>query len=715
MMKKILLEIGTEEIPAKFLPDTLVQLKDLTEQELKTSLIDFSKVSVYATPRRLAVIIEGVASLQAKNLVEAKGPATKIAYNENGTFSKAVMGFLRGQGLDAESLKQLESQPFKEFISQNGLTKSAVKEIKEQDNYIYAIKEIGGQEVAGLLPELFLKIINLLHFPKSMHWGDLDFRFVRPIHWLVALFGNEVIDIEVAGVKSGKHTLGHRFLSEGKIEINSPDDYITKLEEQFVLVEQDKRREIIRKQIIELAKNAGGKTEIDEDLLEEVVYLVEYPTALIGNFDKEFLSLPKEAIITPMREHQRYFPVFDENNTLLPLFITVRNGGDKNIQGVANGNERVLRARLSDAVFFFNEDKKVLLDSYVEKLKTVVFQEGLGSIYDKTQRLRKLAAFFVQNLIKPVAVDMSKLDRTAELSKADLVTGMVNEFTELQGVMGREYAKLSGEDIEVCTAIFEHNLPRFAEDDLPQGSLGRVISIVDKVDNIVATFSRGLIPTGSQDPYFLRRQAIGIINILAESGYRINLSALFKQSMSLFNIEADKQTELLEQLNEFFQLRIKNILIDREIRYDLVDAVLASGIDDIAEVFKKAQALKEFAQTSGQMKQAVEAFTRVANITKKAPKTGEVTVELLTEQAEKNLFTAYSKLKEQADKALINADYVQVLNYVADLAEPVNTFFDNVMVMVEDEKVKNNRLLLLQKIKELATVVADLSCIVLQD
>lgn len=712
MSKQILLEIGTEEIPAKFLPDTLLQLRELTEQKLQASLIDFSQVKVFATPRRLAVIVDNVSEVQAKKLVEAKGPSVKIAYNENGTFSKAVLGFLRGQGLDSDVLKKLESQSLEELIDSNGLTNSLVKEIKEVDNYLYAVKEVGGQEVATLLPNVLFEIITSLHFPKSMHWGELDFRFVRPIHWLVALFGDEVINIELAGIKSDRFTLGHRFLSSGKIEITSPDEYIEKLRSHFVLVDQDVRREVIRRQVMQLAEQASGKTDIDEDLLEEVVYLVEYPTALVGSFDKEFLSLPKEAIITPMREHQRYFPVLDENGDLLPLFITVRNGGDKNLQGIANGNERVLRARLSDAVFFFEEDRKVSFDKYVDKLKTIVFQEGLGSIYEKVQRLRKLALFLAQNFN---GVDVKQLDRAVELSKADLVTGMVNEFTELQGVMGREYARLSGEDEEVCLAIFEHNLPRFAGDQLPQTNIGIIASLVDKTDNIVATFSKGLIPTGSQDPYFLRRQAIGIINVLAKFGCRVSLLNLFKESMNLLNVGIDQQKELLVQLNDFFKLRIKNILLDNGIRYDIVDAVLASGIDDVAEVFKRANDLKEFADTTGQLKQVVEAFSRVANISKKSPLTGGIDVGLLSEPAEKNLFDIYSSLCSKINVAIEKTDYLLALRNVAELTNPINDFFDSVMVMVEDEKIKNNRLILLREIALLSSSVADLSCIVLQD
>ena len=551
-MEKLLFEIGTEEIPAKFMPGILKQLQELAAGKMQELRIPFENITVYGTPRRMTFIAAGVAETQADSTIEAKGPSVKIAF-VSGAPSKAAIGFARGQGID-------------------------VKDLEVRGEYVYAVKHLAGQPVADLLPGLLLDILESLSFPKNMRWADYDFRFVRPIRWLVALFGEKVIPVEITGVKSGRYSMGHRFMQQsmkeavetkgllsaainkvgnvvhsavmgmqGAVEIPNADAYVQALADNFVMVDQDARRELIRQQVTELAAAEGGIAEIDEDLLEEVNYLVEYPTALCGKFEEKFLSLPKEAIITPMREHQRYFPVVDEEGRLLNKFITVRNGGKEFLDVVAHGNERVLRARLSDAEFFFNEDRKKPLIDRQDGLTKIVFQEGLGNLADKTERLLKLGRVFGEEcgLHEEAAV---VLERATELAKTDLTTGMVTEFTELQGVMGKEYALLDGESPEVAEAIFEQYLPRFAGDVLPQTEAGKVLSIIDKVDNIVATFSRGLIPTGSQDPYALRRQTIGILNILLGSEWNISLRPIFKASMELLNVATDKQEELLNAL-----------------------------------------------------------------------------------------------------------------------------------------------------------------------
>ena len=687
MAKDLLFEIGTEEIPAKFLPGIINELEKIASEQLATALITFKNIDVYATPRRLSLLVWEMLEVQTEKTVENKGPAIKIAYMEDGSLSKAALGFARGQGVAAQSLK-------------------------ERDGYLYAEKTMGGQAVAKFLPEILNNILNSLVFPKSMRWSDLDFRFVRPIHWFVALFGDEMIPFESARVVAGKHSYGHRFLSDGSIEIKNAAHYKQVMKDNFVIVDQDERRIEIKKQIKAVAEQLGGQIAIDEELLEEVVHLVEYPTALSGRFDEEFLQLPKEAVVTPMREHQRYFPVLSSDGRLLPYFITVRNGDSHNLSIVAQGNERVLRARLSDAAFFFNEDKKQTLESRLEKLKTVVFQEGLGSIYDKSQRLRALAAYISETTCFKDIVDMEKLDRAAQLCKADLVTGMVGEFAELQGVMGREYALLDGEDKLVAEGIFEHYLPRFAGDILPQTYTGRLVGLADKIDNITATFSRGLIPTGSQDPYALRRQAIGIINMLQESGYSLSLSAILAKSMELLNVEAGSREKITMQIMEFFLLRVKNILTNEGIRYDLVDAVLAVGIDDIAQVFARARAMAAFAQDGEKMLLATQALTRVINISKQPLTEIKVEEKLFADIAEKELYKELRDLQGKAELFFQNREYQEALDCVAQLAQPINAFFDSVMVMVEDEQVKNNRLSLLKEIAAFSLSVADLSCIV---
>ncbi|HWR43895.1 glycine--tRNA ligase subunit beta [Sporomusa sp.] len=685
MTKDLLLEIGTEEIPAKFMPGALAQLENMAKAKLSELRITHGEVRAVGTPRRMAVIVKAVAASQADKNSENKGPAVKIAFDQDGAPTKAALGFARGQGVDPSAL--------------------VVK-----DGYIYAIVQEIGRSVTELLPGLLTDIVTSLSFPKNMRWGDLEMRFVRPIRWVVALFGNEVVPFALPGVTSGKITRGHRFLGKAEVEVNSVEDYFARLSENFVMVDQDERRRIIKEQIETLAVSRGGTATIDEELLEEVVYLVEYPTALCGNFEDKYLSLPPEAIITPMREHQRYFPVTGKDGKLLPMFITVRNGGSDHIDIVRHGNERVLKARLADARFFFEEDQKVPLADRVEKLKTIVFQEGLGTLYDKVLRLERLAAGIGQMLAISQG-ELTVVNRGAYLAKADLVTGMVNEFTELQGIMGREYALLSGEPQEVAEAVFEHYLPRFAGDQLPQATAGRLISIADKVDNIVATFSRGLIPTGSQDPYALRRQALGVVNIFIDAKYHVSLAAVTEQAMDLLGItDNERRTKLLTDIQEFFRLRIKNILSDEKLRYDMIDAVLATGVDDIYDTWLRAKAMA-VAGGSIAMQKAVQALVRVGNLAKNA---GSQTVDpsLFAAPAEHDLFKAYLEAHNAIEKYETEKNYQGVLNVLSGMAAPIDGFFGAVMVMVEDEAVKNNRLALLKAISGLSAHTADITKIV---
>lgn len=686
MTKDLLLEIGTEEIPAKFMPGALAQLENTTKAKLADLRISHGEVKAVGTPRRMAIIVRAVAANQKDKHSENKGPSVKIAFADDGTPTKAALGFARGQGVDPSN-----------FVVKDG--------------YVYAIVQEVGRPVGELLPSLLTDVINHLSFPKSMHWGDLDMRFVRPIRWIVALFGSEVVPFTLPGVTSGKVTRGHRFLGEAEVEVNSVDDYFAKLGENFVMVDQDVRRRVIKEQIENLAVSRGGTATIDEELLEEVVHLVEYPTALCGSFEEKYLSLPPEAIITPMREHQRYFPVTGKDGKLLPMFITVRNGGTEHIDIVRHGNERVLRARLADARFFFEEDQKISLANRVEKLKSIVFQEGLGTLYDKVLRIERLAAA-IGHMLGINQDELTIVNRGAHLSKADLVTGMVCEFTELQGIMGREYARLSGEKPAVTQAIFEHYLPRFAGDILPQTTAGRLISIADKMDNIVATFSRGLIPTGSQDPYALRRQALGIVNILIDANYSVSLTAIAEQAMDLLGItDNERRTKLLADLQEFFRLRIKNVLTDEQLRYDMIDAVLANGGDDVYDTWLRAKAMAIEGGTIA-MQKAVQALVRVGNLAKNA---GSETIDvgLFSADAEHALYKAYLNAYTAIEKFESAKNYQGVLNVLAAMAAPIDAFFGAVMVMVEDTAIKNNRLALLKAISRLSARTADLTKIII--
>ncbi len=715
-MEKLLFEIGTEEIPAKFMPGILKQLKELAAAKMQELRIPFEDITVYGTPRRMAFIAGGVAETQADVVVEAKGPSVKIAY-VSGAPSKAAQGFARGQGVD-------------------------VKDLVVRDNYVYAVKHLAGQPVVELLPGLLMDILTSLSFPKTMRWADYEFRFVRPIRWMVALFGDQIIPVEICGVKSGKFSMGHRFMQQslkaaaesqgllsaalskvgnkvysalagvkGAVEIPSAGDYKKVMYDNFVMVDQDERRALILQQIKDLAAQNGGEAEINEDLLEEVNYLVEWPTALCGKFEEKFLSLPKECIITPMREHQRYFPVLDEDGNLLNKFITVRNGGSEHLDIVTHGNERVLRARLSDAEFFFNEDRAIKLEDRLEKLKTVSFQDGLGNMYDKSERLVKMAEMLRFAINTPV--DEEELRRCALLCKTDLVTGMVIEFTELQGVMGREYALLDGEKPEVATGIFEHYLPRFAGDALPATTIGRIVGIGDKLDNICATFSRGLAPTGSQDPYALRRQALGVINILLDANYHISLAKIIAGTLYLLDIKPEETGKLVPQIMEFFKQRLRNLLMDQGIRYDVIDAVFADKRnDDMVDLAVRCKALAAYVE-AGNAEPLVQVSVRVSNLCKKIEKEVAISGALFKDESENKLHEVVAAVSKEIIPEIVLYDYAAVLKAGEKVIEPVNAFFDNVMVMDEDENVKNNRLAMLEEVRGIVNAVGDLSLLVL--
>ncbi len=684
MAKDLLLEIGTEEVPAHFMPGILEQLKEKASAKFAQERLNYEDITTLGTPRRIALLVKNLAETQTGASSEYKGPSVKIAFDAEGNPTKAAIGFARGKKVD-------------------------VKDLVVKDGYVYAVSNEEGKSADILLPKLLKDLIEELNFPKNMRWGDLDFRFVRPLRWIVALFDKEVIDFTVATVKSGRVSRGHRFLGDETFTIEKASDYVSDCEKAFIIVDQNKRRDIIKAQIEKLAKEKGGHAEITEDLLEEVTYLVEYPTALCGTFEDKYLKLPKEAVITPMRDHQRYFPVLDSENKLLPLFITVRNGNDYCLDTVQHGNERVLRARLADAQFFFDEDRKHKLEYYVEKLKTVVFQEGLGTIYDKSNRLVELSAFIGER-INADEKDITVAKRAAKLAKADLVSAMVCEFTELQGIMGREYALLDGEGEDVATAIYEHYMPRSADDAQPATVAGRLVSLADKIDNIVATFSRGLVPTGSQDPFALRRQALGIVHTIIEAGYKISIIEIADKAMDLLNITDDnKRAEVQKNIAEFFTLRLKNVLSDNNIRYDVVDAVLNIA-DDVTTTYAKATATAKII-ASGELNDAIQAFVRVGNISKKA-ENSEINTELFALEAEKSLYNAYETAKSGIEKALSSADYQNAINEMKALTAPINTFFDNVMVMDKDEAIKNNRLALLKNIDLLVKSVADFGKIV---
>lgn len=682
MAKDLLFEIGAEEIPAGFMPNILGQLKTLAETKLNDAHLPFESIATYGTPRRLALIVKGLADTSAEISERHKGPSASIAYDADGNPTKAAIGFARGKGLD-------------------------VADLVVEDGYIYAETKTAGVPAKDIVTDMLPQLITGLNFPKSMHWGNLDAKFVRPVRWLVALLDEEVIPVEFATVKSGNVTRGHRFLGADEITIKNAASYVDTLKENFVMVDQDARRELISKQLHDIAASKNASIVWDDDLLEEINYLVEWPTALCGGFEESYLALPDAAIITPMKDHQRYFPLVDQDGKLLPMFLTVRNGSDHSIEVVQAGNERVLRARLDDAKFFFNEDRKKPLIDRQDGLTKIVFQEGLGNLADKTERLLKLGRVFGEEcgLHEDAAV---VLERATELAKTDLTTGMVTEFTELQGVMGKEYALLDGESEEVAEAIFEQYLPRFAGDVLPKTEAGKVLSIIDKIDNIVATFSRGLIPTGSQDPYALRRQTIGILNILLGSEWNISLRPIIVESMNLLNVPADKQDELLGQVEEFITLRLKNIFLDREVPHHVIDLLLSNNELSVADAEGLVKAL--LANRIDENVELVQAFTRMYNLVKDVTYTG-VDESLLKEDAERALYEMATKASEASIDAWDKNDYDAVVAVPATLVPAINKFFEDVMVMDKDEAIKANRLQLVRLAYSVMAIIGDISAL----
>lgn len=686
MKNYLLFEIGVEELPARYVNSAMDQLKTNIVKSFNENRITFDEVNVYSTPRRLTVIVNNICEKQSDLEEEVKGPAKRIAVDAEGNYTKPLLGFMKSKGIKEEDL----------YFKQVGKEEYAFGKIKQD-----------GQLTSEVLKSILPEAIKSMTFPKAMRWGGKNMRFIRPIRWMVCILNDSVLDIELEGIVSSNTTKGHRFLGESEFEVNTLNEYLTKLEENFVILNQDERKELIKKQCDDVAKSLGGEIEFDEELLEEVTHLVEYPTAFYGEFDEDYAKLPKEVVITPMKQHQRYFPVLKDGK-LLPNFIAVRNGDSHRIDNVKKGNEKVLEARLADALFFYKEDTKKSLESYIEKLKTVVFQAKLGTVYDKSLRIEKLSNDILEKL-NETDIKEDTL-RAAKLCKADLVTGMVFEFTELQGVMGREYAKVSGENENVAEAIFEHYLPRFAGDILPATKSGIVLSIADKLDSIAGFFAIGIQPTGSQDPYALRRQALGIINILMDNNLDISLRELVSLTLDNYSfIEFDKD-EVLNQIMEFFKDRIKNLFRDLGIRYDVIDAILSSNIDDIADMYARAKALNSWID-KGELVEMLTAFNRVATLAEKA-ETNEVNINLMREEAEFNLYQQFQEISSNVEHLLANKEYTKALDAFASLRPAIDNMFDSVMIMDKDEAIKNNRLAILKQIYDIMLNICDLSKIV---
>ncbi|MDR3602483.1 MAG: glycine--tRNA ligase subunit beta [Desulfosporosinus sp.] len=688
MANDFLLEIGTEEIPAKFSPGAMTQLEEQARKRFAELRLSYKELKIFATPRRLALLVTGLEKKQDDLLMEVKGPAVKAAYDGSGVPTKAAQGFARGQGVKVEDL-------FRQEV--NGIA------------YVFARKEETGLETSTLLPQLARELITALHFPKPMRWGDLDFRFARPIRWIVALYGTEVVPFEFVGLESGRASRGHRTLATDVVLLGQPSDYRESLRRAFVIVDPEERKAEILAQIKALAENVGGEVPEDEELLGEVIHLVEYPTALLGEVAARYMHLPETVITTPMREHQRYFPVRAKDGKLLPYFITVRNGDTFALNTVKAGNEKVLKARLEDAAFYYREDQKVPLSELVSKLGKIVYHEKLGTVKQRVERLRGLAQFIAQRLGFGKA-QQAVIDRTAYLAKADLVTLMVSDFPELQGIMGADYAKVSGEKPEVCQGILEHYQPRFAGDAIPASDPGRVVSIADKLDAIVGAFSIGIQPTGSQDPYALRRQAQGIVAILLDSGWELSLTELLRESYHQLTEQGTSPLpveDILPLLQDFFQQRLRFVLQEQGLRYDTVEAALVSGSDDINRAMKRAQVLFE-KRNEEPFIAYVQAYIRCFNLTKKeAPE--DIDPSLLVDPTEIALENAIDLRRARFDQTLARGNYVMAYSLAEELVSHIEALFQAVMIMVEDEALKRNRLALLRQCVVMLGCLGDLS------
>jgi len=687
MSKELLLEIGTEEIPAAFLPKAIDDMKTMITREFSEIRIKHGNVSAMATPRRLCLCVEEVAEKQEDQILEKMGPARRVAFDEDGNPTKAALGFVRGQGIDISEVETIKT---------------------EKGEYICVRKKIAGEVTEALLSNLLPKFITSIPFKKSMRWMNLDLRFARPIHWILAIFGGKIIPFKIENISSGNVSCGHRFMSPQFFEVRNFDDYLKKTRDNFVIVDPDERRNIILEEAKNAAGHVSGKTLENEDLLEEVTFLVEYPSVVCGSFDKEYLELPKEVLTTSMMEHQKYFPVIDEKGNLLPHFITINNTLTRDPQVVAEGNEKVIRARLADARFFFEEDQKIPLEKKLEELKNVVFHSSLGTSYEKVMQFRELAEH-ITDKINPALKD--NVYRTATLCKADLEMQMIYEFPELQGIMGREYALIGGESPVVAKAIYEHYLPIAAGGDLPETDEGSIVSIADKMDTIAGFFGINLIPTGTADPYALRRQALGIINIILNKAYPLHLEDLIDKSISIFGDKLKRTPEEIKSdILDFFRGRFENQLISQGHPYDVVDAVLSVDAADIVRSLEKINAMENF-KTHADFEPLAIAFKRVGNIIKGFG-SGSVDTSLFDMDEEKDLYTAFLEIKEKASAHIDSGKDQEALIEMARLRKPVDDFFDTVLVMAEDEKIRFNRLSLLEEISKMFHRIADFSRIV---
>lgn len=684
MGQELLLEIGTEEIPAAFLPQARRDLEAMFRKELAAAAISHGETITMATPRRLLLSISEVAEKQEDCVMEKLGPAKRVAFAADGQPTPAAMGFARSQGVDVACLETAAT---------------------DKGEYLAVRKKMAGEATGKLLQQMIPNIITNIPFRKSMRWADYELRFARPIHWLLAVFGGQIIPFTLENIESGNRSWGHRFMAPTFFKAENKEDYLTQSRERFVIADPEERRRMILADAESEAGALGGKAFYDEALLDQVTYIVEYPTVISGSFDESYLALPKEVLMTAMMTQQKYFPVIDGQGKLKAHFLTVSNTRPRDPAVVRKGNERVLRARLADARFFFEEDRKIDLEDRLEALKGMIFHTLLGTAYEKVLRFRSLAVELAA-LLNPDLTET--VFRVATLAKADLSTQMVGEFPELQGIMGREYALLAGEAPLIAKGIFEHYLPTGANGALPETEAGSIVSMADKMDSIAGFFGVNLLPSGTADPYALRRQSLGIINIILANDFVLPLDSLVEKSLLILGDclkrpVAEVKTDILA----FFRSRFENLMLAQGRAYDVVAAVLATPSTDLVRMVAKIEALESF-KTDANFEPLVIAFKRAGNISKDFPG-ADVDPALFENDAERNLHLAYLSVKEKASFLIDTGNYRTALEEVARLREPVDAFFNSVLVMAEQEEVKRNRLAILKCITELFHGVADFS------
>ncbi len=690
--RELLLEIGTEEIPARFMPEILKQLTEKGAALLAEQHLSCGAVRALGTPRRLVLHVTDLVTKQPDREEKKKGPARERAFDQAGKPTAAARGFAAKLGLKVEELE----------LERMG-----------KGEHLVAIQQISGVRTGDLLHEILPRLIKSLPFPKNMYWESSRFRFARPLRWLLCLYGDEPVELQCAGLTGGSETRGHRFMAPGPFKVKDPAHYFNMLPKLNVVLDQEVRANLIKEGVEAAAASCDSRAVLDPELLEEVTFLVEQPQALLCSYPENYLTLPREVLVTTMQSHQRYFPLEDKDGKICPYFVAVSNNPAAPVENVRAGNEKVLKARLADARFFYDEDRRSSLEARVEKLKDILFQEKLGTVYDKMKRLVSLTGFLADLLPGTDVPTKTAALKAARLAKTDLTTHMVGEFPELQGIMGREYAQADGVDKKTADAVYEHYLPRFTGDNLPLSRAGALVALADKADHLAGCFAAGIRPTGSQDPYALRRQSLGLIQIIMEHAFPFTFGELIEQALNLYRERLPELDagETAAGIREFAWQRLRHYMQEKGIDYDVVDGVLAAPLGDISALWERACFLQE-QRGSNMLSLAAAAYTRVANLASTANAAIPINEKLLHEAGEQELYSRYRETEPKVRSLLAAGDYAAALALLAQFKEAIDSFFEAVLVMAKDEAIRDNRLALLYRIREMYLQMADFAKIV---